>query len=480
MREVSIDPIPLDRLAGLLDDDRVQNLLRHADRARSLLDGRVVWNVSATATGGGVAEMLQALLAYGRGAGVDTRWLVLDGQPEFFKLTKRIHNALHGKDGAGRTFDDGDKKRYVDVLADNLEGLKEHVREGDIVLLHDPQTAGLVAGMREVGACVIWRSHIGKDARDDVTDGAWQFLRPYVEDADGLVFTRQAYVPEWVDPDRCWLIPPSLDPFSTKNCDLSEDEVLAALRVAGLLDVDEGAGAGADLSFTRRDGSEGTLRPHDDLVEQGGPVPGDARVVVQVSRWDHLKDMQGVLRGFTAHVSDMPDDVHLMLVGPDVSGVSDDPEGQEVLDECRSLWNDLPEPARRRVHLCVLPMDDTDENAHLVNALQRHASVVVQKSLVEGFGLTVTEPMWKGRAVVASRVGGIQDQVVDGESGLLLADPEDLDDFAGRLAALLDDEDQMRRLGENARERVREHFLGDRHLVQYVELFAKVCEGVSR
>ena len=477
MREVTIDAIPLDRLAELLEPERVERLDHNAERARKLLDGRVVWNVNATATGGGVAEMLQALLAYGRGAGVDTRWLVLDGRPDFFKLTKRLHNGLHGKDGSGTTFDDDDKKCYEEVLADNLAHLKEHVRPHDIVLLHDPQTAGLVEGVRETGACVIWRSHIGKDASDDVTDGAWRFLRPYVEGADGLVFTREAYVPDWVDEDRCWLIPPSLDPFSTKNCELTDDEVRAALRVAGLVDLEPDGGS---LDFVRRDGSSGTLREHSGLIAQGGPVPADARVVVQVSRWDNLKDMQGVLTGFARHLDAMPDDVHLMLVGPDVSGVSDDPEGQEVLEECQALWEDLPDEAQRRVHLCVLPMDDTDENAHLVNALQRWATVVVQKSLVEGFGLTVTEPMWKGRAVIASRVGGIQDQIVDGESGLLLDDPEDLDAFAETLAGLLDDEDQVRRLGEAARERVREVFLGDRHLIQYVDLFDAVCSGVSR
>ena len=480
MNEVSIDPIPLDRLAGLLDPDRAERLAVHATQAEEVFDDRIVWNINATATGGGVAEMLQSLLAYGRGAGVDTRWLVLDGTPEFFALTKRIHNALHGKGGDGHELGDEDRELFESVLADNLASIKERVRPQDFVLLHDPQTAGLVDGLRETGACVIWRSHIGKDAADDVTDSAWRFLKPYVEHADGLVFTREAYVPDWVDQDKCWLIPPSLDPFSTKNADLDEADAVAALRVAGLLEAPETDAEGRDLEFERRDGSHGTVRHHDDLVEQGGPIPADARLVIQVSRWDHLKDMQGVLTAFADHLADLPEDTHLALVGPDVSGVSDDPEGQEVLDQCRSLWKDLPEEAQRRVHLCVLPMDDIDENAHLVNALQRRATVVVQKSLVEGFGLTVTEPMWKARAVIASRVGGIQDQIVDGESGLLLDDPSDLDAFASTLVSLLHDEDQVRRLGDAARERVRAEFLGDRHLVQYVDLFASVCEQVSR
>jgi trehalose synthase len=200
-------------------------------------------------------------------------------------------------------------------------------------------------------------------------------------------------------------------------------------------------------------------------------VPGDVRVVVQISRWDRLKDMAGVLTAFATGLSRLPSDAHLMLVGPDVLGVSDDPEGAEVLFECVDLWQALPSRARQRVHLISLPMDDVDENAHLVNALQRHATVVVQKSLVEGFGLTVTEPMWKNRAVVASAVGGIQDQILDGESGLLLADPADLDAFTGLVATVLDDDDLAQRLGDAARERVRNHYLGDRHLIQYAGLF---------
>ena len=166
----------------------------------------------------------------------------------------------------------------------------------------------------------------------------------------------------------------------------------------------------------------------------------------------------------------MPDDAHLMLVGPDVLGVTDDPEGAAVFEECRAVWEELDGAARSRVHLCSLPMDDVDENARIVNALQRHATVVVQKSLVEGFGLTVTEPMWKGRPVLASRVGGIQDQIVDGESGVLLDDPEDLGRFGELLVALLEDPERAERLGVAARERVRERYLGDGALVRYAEL----------
>jgi trehalose synthase len=163
-----------------------------------------------------------------------------------------------------------------------------------------------------------------------------------------------------------------------------------------------------------------------------------------------------------------------MLAGPQTEGVTDDPEGAEVLEECRELWLRYPAETRQRIHVCSLPMDDIDENAYLVNALQRHAAVVVQKSLIEGFGLTVTEPMWKSKPVVASRVGGIQDQIVDGESGLLLDDPSDLDALASVLGTVLNDDDLARRLGSAAHDRVRDHYLGDRHLMQYVELFEQL------
>jgi len=192
-----------------------------------------------------------------------------------------------------------------------------------------------------------------------------------------------------------------------------------------------------------------------------------------VSRWDRLKDMAGVMSGFVRAVADgAPGDTHLLLVGPAVTGVTDDPEGAAVLADCRAGWRALADDMRARVHLASIPVEDVDENAIIVNAVQRHARVVVQKSLVEGFGLTVTEAMWKGRPVLASRVGGIQDQIADGRDGLLVDDPEDEVAFALALARLLADPLLAERLGAAAHDRVLEQFLGDRHLEQYADLFA--------
>ena len=468
MHEVSIDPVPLERMEPLLTPQRADRLRTMAKHARRLLHGRTVWNLSSTSQGGGVAEMLQALLAYGRGGGVDTRWLVMAGDPEFFEITKRLHNMLHDAPGDSGDLGPAELEHYLAVTRANAEVACRMVRPGDIVLAHDPQTAGLVTPLQGLGASVAWRCHIGSGLVSERTDAAWGFLRDLIDPADAYIFSRPQYAPSWLALDKVRIIAPSIDPFSTKNVHLQHADVVAALSRSGLVDLRPEDGS---LLFTRREGSSGYVREHRGLIDGGEPIPGDARVVMQLSRWDRLKDMTGVLTGFATHLHLLPDDVHLLLAGPDVTGVADDPEGAAELASCRALWQRLPAPVRARVHLCCLPMDDVDENAHLVNCLQRYASVVVQKSLAEGFGLTVTEPMWKARPMVASAVGGIQDQIEDGISGLLLRDPTDTEGMVAAIARLLADPELAASLGTAARERVRERFLGDRHLIQFVQLF---------
>ena len=474
MPEVEIHAVPLARLAELLTQPRAAKFIEYGDLARHMLRGRTTWNINATARGGGVAEMLQTLLAYGRGAGVDTRWVVLSADAEFFSITKRLHNFLHGTVGDGGHLGAKERSHYKAVLESNVEMATRLVKPGDIVLLHDPQTAGMVQALRASGALVVWRCHIGTETTNPQTEIGWSFLREFIDEADGFIFTRQGYVPSWVPGEKVAIIPPSLDPFSAKNIRLSEAEVAAALRQAGIVDMPSDSGS---LGFTRRDGSPGRVRPHRGLTLETETVPRDVRTVTQVSRWDRLKDMSGVLSAFAEHIEELPDDVHLLLVGPEVAGVSDDPEGAQVLADCLSLWRRLPAQVRHRTHLCCLPLDDVDENAHLVNALQRHASVVAQKSLVEGFGLTVTEPMWKAQPVVATAVGGIQDQIDDGVNGLLLRDPMDSDAFVTSLRRFLDNPGWAKEVGAQAQDRVRDRFLGDRHLMQYVDLFASLIEG---
>ncbi len=441
--EVQVVPVPLERLASLLPSERVERIETYAATARRLLAGRTVWNVNSTARGGGVAEMLHTLVAYAAGTGIDIRWLVIGGDAEFFAVTKRIHNRLHGVAGDSGALDAAARATYDATLARHRDEVVDLVQPGDVVLLHDPQTAGLAQALRDRGACVVWRCHVGLDERNGWTEEAWGFLRELVEPAQACIFSREEFAPDWVDRQWLRIIPPSLDPFSPKNADLADREVEA---------------------LAHREG----------LVVEGAPLPTDARVVLQVSRWDRLKDMAGVLDAFAEHLEDLPPDVHLVLAGPEVSGVADDPEAAEVLAECRDRWRSLPAQARERTHLVSVPMDDLDENARIVNALQRWSTVVVQKSFAEGFGLTVTEPMWKGKPVVASAVGGIRDQIEHGVSGLLLDDPRDGAELAAALSSLLTDPDRCASMGRAAHLRVRDHYLADRHLIQYVELFAQL------
>ncbi len=194
-------------------------------------------------------------------------------------------------------------------------------------------------------------------------------------------------------------------------------------------------------------------------------IPGGERIVLQVSRWDRLKDPMGVMRAFADHVAPGTTDTHLVLAGPAATSVRDDPEQPEVLRELLAQRQALDASIASRVHVAQLPMDDQDENAAMVNALQRRADVVVQKSLAEGFGLTVAEAMWKSRPVVGSNVGGITDQIEDGKSGVLV-EPEDLAAFGHAVTALVNDRDRSARMGAAARGRILELFLGPRHLMQ--------------
>ena len=472
LEEVDVPNVPLDRLDEVVSTDRVEALRAAAAEARRAFAGRALWNVNSTASGGGVAEMLHVLVGYARDVGIDTRWLVIGGDAEFFAITKRIHNNVHGFAGDGGPLGGAEAAHYTEVLAQNATALLERVRPGDAVLLHDPQTAGLVPALAAAGAAVVWRCHIGVDVTNRYTEAAWGFLRPHLSGAHALVFSRPAYVPAWVPEGAAAVIAPSIDPFSTKNQELDPVTVRSILARTGIVAGDE---AGPPPSFTAPDGSLGQVVRSAIVVRSGSPPDPEVPLVVQVSRWDRLKDMPGVMSGFADHVG-RRGDAHLVLAGPSVAGVADDPEGALVLEECVADWRQLPADVQSRVHLACLPMDDLAENAAMVNALQRHATIVVQKSLAEGFGPTVSEAMWKARPMVASAVGGIADQVT-ADTGVLLDDPTNLRDFGLAVAGLLDQPDEAARLGANAKERVRQHFLADRHLLQYAELFARLLRS---
>jgi trehalose synthase len=466
LREVQVQALDIARFAPLVGEQRMERFNALAAATRERFDGRAVVNVNSTAAGGGVAEMLQSLLAYARGAGVDTRWLVIEGDPAFFAITKRIHNGIYGSPGDGGELGARERRHYEDVLRRNGEELRALVRPGDVVLLHDPQPAGMAPMLRDAGAHVVWRCHIGRDEPNAWTARAWDFLRPCVEHVEALVVSRAAFAPPWADPARLHVIPPSIDPFSAKNQPMTEEDVQHALVYVGLI---AGEVDGPVVSFTRRDGSPGRINRHVDVLQTGPPPPLGAPLVVQVSRWDRMKDMPGVMEGFARHV-DPALGAHLLLAGPAVTGVADDPEGGAVLDECIARWRGLPHAIRSRVHLACTPMSDPDEQNAIVNALQRHATIVVQKSLAEGFGLTVAEAMWKRKPVVASAVGGIREQIADGQEGLLIDDPRDLAAFGAALERLLRDPAEATRLARNAHARASAELLGDIHLERYALL----------
>jgi trehalose synthase len=473
LHEVDVDALDPHRLEALIGPERALHFERAAVAARAGLAGRRIVNVNSTASGGGVAELLQTLLAYVRGVGVDARWVVIEGDPPFFEVTKRIHNHLYGSRGDGGPLGADERAAYERTLHRNAAELLSFIRTGDIVILHDPQTAGLAKTVRAAGAHVVWRCHVGCDTPNEATDLAWAFLRPYLDPAERFVFTRAQFAPAWLDRDRLHVITPSIDPFCAKNERLAPDETRAILQYVGLL----GGDGDAELAtFRRRDGSPGRVDRRVDILQTGPPPPPTTPLVVQLSRWDRIKDMEGVLRAFAEHV-DRSHGAHLMLVGPEIHGVTDDPEGGAVLDDCIAAWRALPQSSRTRVHLACVPMTDPDEAAVIVNALQRHATVVTQKSLAEGFGLTVVEAMWKHRPVVATRVGGIVDQIVDGEHGLLIDDPHDLEGFGAAINRLLDDPVLAARIGDRAYERANQDFVGDRHLEHYAALFASMLSS---
>ena len=466
LEEVSVQALDPARLEPLIGEQRMQRFEVAAEKTRRLLGGRSVLNVNSTATGGGVAEMLQALLSYARGAGVDARWLVIEGDPEFFAVTKRIHNGLYGSPGDGGSLDDKQREHYERTLRRNADEMLALVRPGDVVLLHDPQPAGLLPALRRAGRswCGAATSAATRrtNGRSDPGSSCDRISRTPTRSCSHAASS----APDWAEPTRTHVVPPSIEPFSAKNEPMSPRNVRLMLAYVGLI---EGDGSPPIVPFMRRDGSPGRINRHVDVIHSGPPPVPDAPIILQASRWDGMKDMPGVMQGFAEHV-DPSLGAHLILAGPAVTGVADDPEAAPVFDECVSRWHHLPHAIRGRVHLACVPMADADEAAAIVNALQRHATVVCQKSLAEGFGLTVAEAMWKTKPIVASAVGGITDQITTGEHGLLIDDPHDLTAFGEAVEHLLREPTDAQRLAHNARQRAAAEFLGDRHLEQWYEI----------
>ncbi len=381
--------------APLIGGAATARILGKAERLRDLH----VVNVNSTYYGGGVAEILSSLTLLMNSVGVEVGWRVIQGRPDYFSVTKKMHNALQG---AEINLSELKKSIYEEVVFENA--MRMHL-DHDLVIVHDPQPLPLIGFYRKKSPWV-WRCHIDLSAPNEAL---WSYLAPYVERYDAVVLSLPEYAQKLSAPQR--FIMPAINPFSTTNRAMSDDEIADRLDHYN--------------------------------------IPTDLPLVVQVSRFDKWKDPQGVIEAF--HKARKEVDATLVLVG---NIATDDPEGQEVFESLCSCSNE-------RIRII------SAQDASLVNALQRRAAVVVQKSLREGFGLTVTEAMWKGAAVVGARVGGIRHQIADGESGFLV---DTVEQAAERIVTLVKDPKLRARLGAKATETVRERFLMTRLLEEWFDL----------
>jgi trehalose synthase len=465
LTDLTVLPVAPDRFRELMPVDGWARVAGSLARGRELLEGRAVWNLSSRARSGGLAELLRSLTAYSRGAGVDARWEVIDAGDDFFRLAKLLHNNLHGRNGDG-SYGAAERRLYEDSL-DAATNLAELITPGDVVILHDPQTAGLVPAAKGAGAHVIWRCHVGLDAPNELARRAWRFLRPYLEHADAYVFSRLQFLWEGLDPAKAAVIRPSLNALSPKNQELHPTVVDAILAATGI----QADGQAGDATFVCLDGSPGRVDCPSDVLETSR-LPAIAPLLVQISHWNHLKDPTGVMEMFAGQVAPHAS-AHLLIAGPPTTAVADEPEGEAVFAETVAAWERLPDDVRARVHVARVPTDDPEEAAAIINALQRRAAVVMQKSRGEGFGMTVLEAMWKRRPVVCTRVGGLQDQVVDGVTGYLV-DPGDERSAGRAILTLLDDPELCDRMGQAAHERVRSEFLLPREATDWSNLIARL------
>lgn len=387
--------ITIEDYEPLVGAGTVERILRKASQLRDLH----VAHVNSTYYGGGVAELLSSITLLMNSAGVRTGWRVIQGRPDFFSITKKMHNALQGGD---INLTDLKLQIYEDVAFENA--VRNHL-DHDLVVVHDPQPLPLIRHFRKKAPWV-WRCHVDLSTPNPAL---WEYLRSFIERYDAVVLSLPEYAQKLDAPQR--FIMPAINPFSTTNKELSEAETEERLGHYG--------------------------------------IPTDLPLVVQVSRFDKWKDPQGVIDAFRTARKQV--DCTLVLVG---NVATDDPEGQEVFASlCRC--------ASDRVHILSV------QDSALVNALQRRAAVVLQKSIREGFGLTVTEAMWKGTPVIGGNTGGIRHQICDGENGFLV---DTVEQAAERIVQVIKDPRLRARLGDSARETVRQRFLLTRLMEEWLDL----------
>ncbi|MBI3450055.1 MAG: glycosyltransferase [Acidobacteria bacterium] len=404
--------VALDDYAEAAGPEAVQQIRELARPLR----GKSVVHVNSTRIGGGVAEILARLVPLMADLGLDARWEVIDGTPEFFSVTKSLHNALQGD---SVTISTRQLDVYQEVSRRNAESLRDRLKDADYVFIHDPQPAALLQHFADRRGKWVWRCHI------DVSRPfrqVWKILRGFIRPYDASVFSLAAFAQPLSHPQ--YLIAPSIDPLSEKNIPLDAGDV-------------EEIALGFDLEPSRP-------------------------VILQVSRFDRFKDPVGVIRAYRLVKPHIP--IQLVLAG---GTADDDPEGAEVLSEVRAEAGDDPD-----IHVLELPPD----SHRAINALQRHATLVLQKSTREGFGLTVTEAMWKEKAVIGGETGGIPLQVVNYHTGFLVSSPEGA---ALRMRYLLSRPELMATMGRKGRRFVRENFLLTRHLREYLTLILGLHYGAS-
>lgn len=401
----------LEQYAAVVGEDVIGHL---RELARPLRGKRVV-HVNSTRVGGGVAEILDRLVPLTNELGIDCQWEVISGNADFYECTKGMHNALQGNrvDIPRRL-----QENYLDTNAENANKLRESLADADIVFIHDPQPAAMIEHIPERRGIWIWRCHI--DASHPFRP-VWKFLERHVAAHDASIFSLAAFARTL--PHPMYLVPPSIDPLGDKNRDLSPEEI--------------------ESVFERFD-----LDP-------------DRPMILQVSRFDRFKDPVGVIQAFQMARRSVPD-LQLVLAG---GSATDDPEGEQVLAEVREAAAEDPD-----IRILLLPPD-----AHTtINALQRAADIVLQKSTREGFGLTVTEAMWKGKPVIGGDTGGIRLQVVNHHTGFLVSSPEGA---ALRIRYLLHEKEKRLEMGDKARSFVQQNFLLTRHLQEYLALMIGLVNG---
>ena len=422
--------------------------------------------------------------------GVPVRWVVIGtDRAEFFSLTKRLHNLIHGQGNPEITA--GDREVYEAVNRENAAELKEHIQPDDIVVVHDPQPCALGTTLkRELGVRTIWRCHIGIDERLPATRAAWKFLEPYASTYDQAVFSAAEYIPDFLA-GYASIIHPALDPCSHKNRELPPHKLMGVLCNAGLERERQPVVTPPFRCQAQRLNRDGTFVPTTEMDDIGLLY---RTVVTQISRWDRLKGYKPLMDGFVQlkrRLDDPKSDidsrhrhrleiVRLVLGGPDPASIQDDPEGKEVLEELIATYLDLPAKFQEDIALMTFPMESRKENALMVNALQRCSTVIVQNSLREGFGLTATEAMWKRVPVIGTPACGLRQQIRNGIDGILTHDPEDPDEVADKMDFCLRDPAKSDQMARTAQRHVYDRFLIFSQIRQWLQLLASCAEAASK